>query len=427
MMQVSAITAHRCSEAAGARGRYAKRISALRPLELAELLRLGRQTGAVDLALGTPSYPDTGTDLISHACEALRAGANQYEDPAGNAMLREAAAAQHSADPDSEITVTAGATEGLNVALQSLLEPGDEAVVIEPFFEAYTGAVRLAGAQPRFVPLRGPGWHWDDAELAGAFGSRTRAVIVNSPHNPTGRVLTRGEYEQLAALCQTWDAVLVSDEVYAEFAGAPPPVFPWQIAGLTDRTVALRSLSKSHAVSGWRIGWMYAPPMLTRVFRMVHEALTVGCAAPLQAAAARTLRERPSWSAREREGLAGKRLAIVAALNAAGLDCRMPEGSAFALAALPSGCDEPARDVARRLTVEIGVMAAPGELFFSDPSAGTRYLRFAYNKADPVIELGVQRLAHLPGVLTAQRHPGQAAAAPPCGSSEGGNLDGTAQ
>jgi N-succinyldiaminopimelate aminotransferase len=428
MTQMSASTAHQVTEAAAARGRYAQRTSALEPLELAELLYLGRRSGAVDLALGTPSYPDTGADLIGHACDALRGGANQYADPAGNAMLREAAAAQHSADPDTEITVTAGATEGLNVVLQSLVQPGDEVVVIEPFFETYAGAVALTGAQPRFVRLHGPDWRWEDAELAGAFGPRTRAVVVNSPHNPTGRVLTRAEYEQLGSLCQTWDAILVSDEVYAELVAAPGPVFPWQIAALAGRTVALRSLSKSHAVSGWRIGWIYAPAMLTKVFRMVHAVLTVGCAAPLQTAAARTLRERPSWSAQERERLAGKRQAIVAALNAAGWDCPMPEGSAFALAALPAGCSQPARDIARRLTVETGVVAAPGELFFSSPSAGARYVRFAYNKADPVIELGVRRLARSRDVLASRPRPGVPAATPPLRSdSDGGIPDAASQ
>jgi N-succinyldiaminopimelate aminotransferase len=397
---MSAIAAHRPGDVTGARRRQADRTATLAPLVLAEILRLGRASGAVDLALGSPSFPETGADLVGQACAALSAGCNQYEDPAGCKLLREAAAAQHGADPDTEITITAGATEGLNVALQSLVQPGDEVVIIEPFFEVYAGAVRLAGAEPRFARLHGPGWRWDDAEIAAAFGPRTRAVVLNSPHNPTGRVLTSGELDQLAALCQRWDAIVISDEVYAEFVEhAGQAAFPWQNQALADRTVALRSLSKSHAISGWRIGWMYAPAELTRIFRMVHELLTVGCAAPLQAAAAQVLLARPGWSAAERAGLAGKRRSVVTALTEAGFSCPVPEGSAFVLAALPARVRESGHEVARRLTVSGGLMAAPGELFFSDAAAGARYLRFAYNKSDPVIELGVHRIRGCPAVL----------------------------
>jgi N-succinyldiaminopimelate aminotransferase len=397
---MSAIAPHVPRIAEGPPIRRADRTATLRPLALAEILRLGRENGAVDLALGSPSFPDTGADLVDGACAALRGGCHQYEDPAGNAKLRAAAATQHGADPDTEITVTAGATEGLNVALQSLVQPGDEVVVIEPFFEVYCAAVRLAGAVPRLVRLRGPGWRWDEGELAAAFGPRTRAVLVNSPHNPTGRVLTAAEFGQLAALCERWDVIVVSDEVYAEFVDEPAAVaYPWLIEELAGRTVALRSLSKSHAISGWRIGWMYAPPALTRVFRMVHEVLTVGCAAPLQAAAAEVLRERPGWSQDDRARLSRKRQAIVSALGRVGLDCSMPQGSAFALAALPGHVRADASDIARRLAAESGVAVAPGGLFFADEATGGRYLRFAYNKSDAVIELGVARLLGCERVL----------------------------
>jgi aminotransferase len=362
-------------------------------LALSEILLLGRQHDAVDLALGSPTFPATGDDLVEAACAALRSGRNQYEDPAGSQALRAFAAAQHAADPDTEITITAGATEALNVALQSLVQPGDEVIVIEPFFEAYCPAIALAGAQPRLVRLHWPDWRWDSGELAAAFGPRTRAMLVNSPHNPTGRILTAAEYGELATLCAKWDTTLISDEVYAEFVDRPgSATYPWQVPGLANRTIALRSLSKSHAVSGWRLGWMYAPSGLARLLRMVHMVLTAGAAAPLQAAAAEVLGERPGWSDAERGQLAAKRALLLSALAEAGLGCTPPEGATFLLAALPPEAAA-ASDVARRMAVEHRLTAAPGELFFADLAAGERFLRFAYNKSDAILKLAVERLA----------------------------------
>jgi N-succinyldiaminopimelate aminotransferase len=382
----------------------ADRTLELRPLSIAEILLLSREHGAVDVATGSPSFPAAGQDLVEAACAALRSGSNQYADPAGDRDLRVAAAAVHGADPDTEITVTAGATEGLNVVLQALVQPGDEVVVLEPFFEAYPAAIRLAGARPRFVRLRGPGWHWDPAELAAAFTAQTRAVIVNSPHNPTGRVLTAAEFGQLGGLCARWNVTLISDEVYAEFTERQDDVvFPWLMPDLADRVVVLRSLSKSHAVSGWRIGWVYAPPGLTRVFRLVHEVFNVGCAAPLQAAAAAVLRRRPGWSELERGQMAAKRRQVSSALDAAGLHCAILGGSAFLLPRLPDTTGDSASVIARRLAVEYGVAAAPGDLFFSQPAVGSRFLRFACNKSDEVLETAGQRLADCGPLLRGAR------------------------
>jgi N-succinyldiaminopimelate aminotransferase len=378
----------------------ADRVAALRPLALAELLLIGRQHGAVDLATGSPSFPDCGADLLGSASEALRGGNNQYADPAGSRELRAAAATLHGADPDTEITITAGATEGLAVTLQALVQPGDEVVVIEPYFEAYVPAIRLAGAQPRFVRLREPGWRWDPVELAAAFGPRTRAVIVNSPHNPTGRVFTASELSQVTRLCATWDSTLISDEVYVEFTDVPgAAVLPGAVEPAA-RVVALRSLSKSHAVSGWRIGWIYAPAELTRVFRMVHEVLVVGCAAPLQVAAAETLRTRPGWSGPERSALIQKRKRVHAAAAAAGLTGELPRGSAYLFLRLPPGAP-PANDLARRLAIDCRLLTASGSLFFADPAAGRAYLRLACNKSDEVLDAAVERLAVAAPVLNA--------------------------
>jgi N-succinyldiaminopimelate aminotransferase len=374
------------------------RAAALQPLGLANILALAREHGAVDLAVGSPSFPATGADLLGAACAALQAGFNQYDSPAGHLGLRAAAAALHAADQDAEITVTAGATEGLNVALQALVQDGDEVVVLEPCYEAYPNVIRLAGAEPRFVRLHGPSWRWDPAELAAAFGPRTKAVIVNSPHNPTGRVFNATELAELNALCAAWHAVLISDEAYIEFVAGPgAAVLPGQVEP-AGQIVSLRSLSKSHAISGWRIGWICAPPDLTGMFRVVHETLIVGCAAPLQVAAAEVVRQRPGWSDTERSALIGKRRRLHAALTACGLFCLPPQGGPFLFARLPDGTSG-AEEVARRLIIEHGLAVAPGSLFFADPAAGARYLRFACNKSDEVLDAAIERLTALAPAL----------------------------
>ena len=372
------------------------RTSQLYPLGLVEFVLMARRSGAVDLATGVPSFPAPPRALLDGACEAILHGNNQYDDPAGNDRLRAAAAALHGADPDTEITVTGGSTEGLNTALQALVQPGDEVVVIEPFFEAYPSAIRLAGAVPRFVRLREPHWRWRPEELEAAFGPRTRAVVVNSPHNPTGRVLDAAELSAVLELCERWNAVVISDEVYAELVDRPEDlVLPGDLPGAADRVVALRSLSKSHAVSGWRIGWIYAPASLTRTFRMIHETFTAGVAAPLQAAAVQILRDSPRWTQEQRTVLTRNRARIVAALREVGLQCDQPQGSAFLLARLPDELEEDSMAFARRIIAEIGVSGAPGGLFYSPSRDGARHLRFGYNKAEPVISAAIERLGGL--------------------------------
>jgi aminotransferase len=379
----------------------ADRVLSLQPIALGEILVFGRKHGAIDLAVGTPSFPSVGTEFVELACAALRAGHNQYEDPAGNRELRAAAARAHGADPDTEITVTAGATEGLNVVLQSLVQPGDEVVVIEPFFEAYAPAIRLAGASPRFVRLRAPGWQWDPAELAAAFGPRTRAVIVNSPHNPTGRVFTASEIGEVIRLCAAWHSVIISDEVYVEFVNEPGAATLPMTVDPVVKTVVLRSLSKSHALSGWRIGWIYAPPELTRIFRVVHEAFSIGCAAPLQVAAAGVLRSVPCWSDAQRSELISKRLRLHEAVTAAGLSCSSPQGCAYLFTQLPGNAPA-ASEFVRRLAAGYHLLAAPGALFFADPAAGERYLRLAYNKSDAVLDAAIELLAGLSPLIISE-------------------------
>lgn len=369
----------------------AARTSALRPNQLLEILHLARGSGAADLATGTPSFPEVEADLIAEVYAAVNDGRNQYEDSRGNAALRTAVARAHGADPDTEITITAGATEGLTAALLTLVEPGDEVVVLEPYFEPYPAAIRLAGATPRFVRLHAPDWRWDVRELRRAFGPRTKAVIVNSPHNPTGRVLGVEELAELVGLCEHWNSTLISDEVYAEFVDEPAAVVLPSDLDAGVPVIGLRSTSKSHAVSGWRIGWVFAPPELTRALRAVHEVLVVGCAAPLQAAAAAVLDRRPGWSAAQRAELAGKRLQTLEAVREAGFTVQAPEGACYLLARIPDRWPD-AAPAARRLVTAGRVATAPGDFFYDEPSAGSRHLRLAYNKSAAVLDTALERL-----------------------------------
>jgi aminotransferase len=374
---------------AAATHRTARRTRHLRPIALMELLLMAREHGALDLATGTPSLPVPPPELMEAAREALHGANQQYDDPAGHAPLRRALAQRYGGDPDTTITVTAGATEGLNAVLQAVLSPGDEVVVLEPGYEAYPAAVGLAGGQIRTVRLHGPEWRWRPEELAAAFGPRTRAVIVNSPNNPTGRIWSADEWRQLARLCERWDCLLVNDAVYEEFASAPAVALP---AGITERLVVLHSLSKAYAVSGWRIGWVQAPAELTRTVRLVHETLTTGTAVPLQAAAAVVVGARPGLTAPDRAALAANRNALRHRLQALGLTCAEPEGACYLLASLPGDATSTAPEVSRQLILQAGVAAAPGSVFFGTPEDGHGLLRFSFNKSESIVADALERL-----------------------------------
>ncbi|WP_222598569.1 pyridoxal phosphate-dependent aminotransferase [Lentzea tibetensis] len=236
---------------------------------LVQLMRLAAKTNVVELALGTPGAPEPSAKLVTEAGYALLPGDHhQYADPIGHPQLRVAIAASLAtpADPETEITVTVGGTEGLCAALLSIVDSGDEVVVFEPFYENFIKAIHLAGAVPRFVRLRQPGWHYDPAEFAAAFGSRTRALILNSPNNPTGRILTRTELEEIARVCDNWDVTVISDEVYSSYVyDGATFTSAADVPALSGRSIVVNSLSKSHAISGWRLGYLRAPAEMTTV------------------------------------------------------------------------------------------------------------------------------------------------------------------
>ncbi|MDH6709613.1 N-succinyldiaminopimelate aminotransferase [Kitasatospora sp. MAA19] len=385
-------TTHRDTPARRALG--AERVGGMPGGGLASLLLEGLPPGTVDLAVGTPAYPDTPPELVEAAVAALRAGIHQYQDPAGVPLLREriAAGLPGAPDPGSEITVTVGGSEGLGVALLSLVDPGDEVIVFEPFYENFLSAIALTGARPRPVRLRAPDWSVDPDELAAAFGPRTRAVIVNSPANPTGVILERATLDLLAELCGRWNAVVISDEVYAGYVYEPAGYRSvTEIEGLADRSVVIGSLSKSHAISGWRLGFLRAAPELTALLRKVHVATTGGAAAALQHAAANAdllLPER--WD--HAEGMRERRDRTVDLLRDAGFDFTRPAGGCYVLARIDGLTDEPSPRFVRTLLAETGVLVAPGTSFFVDPADGERYVRIAFNRPLHTLDTAAERL-----------------------------------
>src|SRR5262249_7999782 len=321
------------------------------------------------------------------ACRAIEADVNQYAITWGAKGMRDAIAAKAKrwygmdVDPEREIAVTCGATEAMIASILALVDPGDEVVVFEPFYENYGPDAILAGAEPRFVPLRPPHWSFDPGELSAAFGPRTRGIILNTPNNPTGKVFAREELEAIARECLRWDAVAFSDEIYEHIvydgaAHVPIATLP----GMAERTVTINALSKPYSVTGWRVGWTIASPELTSGIRKVHDFLTVGAAAPLQEAGAVALALPDAYYATLAEKYRERRDLLVRGLREAGFACGVPRGAYYVLAdASALGCRD---DVAfaRALVETAGVGAVPGSSFFSRPELGRSLLRFAFPK-----------------------------------------------
>ncbi|MGW1193949.1 pyridoxal phosphate-dependent aminotransferase [Streptomyces sp. NPDC002559] len=351
---------------------------------LTDLFVLARSRGAIDMAVGTPGYPEISGDLIEEAAAAMRAGHNQYEHPAGEALLRQRITGMLTTptDPDTEITVTAGATEALFVALLATLDPGDEVVLLTPGYEQFTAAAELVGAVPRFVPLYAPDWRYDPAELAAAFTPRTRAVVLNTPSNPTGKILDRDELTEIAALCERWNVTVISDEVYSNFVfDGRRHLSVTEIPGLAERSVVIGSLSKSHAVSGWRLGFLRAARERTEALRRVHELTTNGTAAPLQVAAGRVA-ETGELSAVNRE-MERRRDLAQEIFSRAGMKFAPAEGGCFLFADIGplTGGRQDCAEYVRDLLDRAGVLLVPGAPFFADPERGRNYVRIAFNRS----------------------------------------------
>jgi aminotransferase len=366
-----------------------------------EMTRLAKLHGAVNLSQGFPDFP--APEAVKDAARrAVTADVNQYAITWGAKSLRDAIAAKFEGfygvpvDPETEVTVTCGSTEAMIATLLALLNPGDEVVVFEPFYENYGPDAVLSGASPRFVRLRPPEWTYDPLELQRAFSAKTRAVILNSPNNPTGKVFSRDELEGIAKLCREHDCVAVTDEIYEHLVYDGTSHVPIaSLPGMRERTVTINGMSKTYSVTGWRVGWTIAPPALTGAIRKVHDFLTVGAPAPLQEAGALALGLPPSYYQELCSSYDTRRLRLLGILEGAGFKVHRPRGAYYVMTDIDQFGWEDDVGFAQHLVKDIGVAVVPGSSFFSDPRDGRRHVRFAFCKKEETLAEAERRLARL--------------------------------
>jgi aspartate/methionine/tyrosine aminotransferase len=368
-----------------------------------EMTRIASEYEAINLAQGFPDFP-MPEPMKAAACAAIHGDINQYAITWGAAPLRLAIAEKYrrwygmDVDPDTEVTVTCGATEAMAATFLALVESGDEVILLEPFYENYGPDAILAGAAPVFVPLDRPGWKLDVERIRAALTPRTRAIVLNTPHNPTGRVFTRAELRELAALCVERDLWVFTDEIYEHIRYAGDHHVLATFPGMRQRTVTISGLSKTFSCTGWRLGYVIAPPRETSAIRKVHDFLTVGAPAPLQAAGAIGLAFDADYFNHLALEYRARRDVLSSALREAGFSFELPEGAYYILADFSALSDLPDTEFARWLTREIGVACVPGSSFRLDPERGRREVRFAFCKREETLKAAAARLRSLAAV-----------------------------
>jgi aspartate/methionine/tyrosine aminotransferase len=377
-----------------------------------EMTREALKHGAVNLSQGFPDFP-APSEIKNAAARAIAADVNQYAITWGARELRQAIAAKAGwylgldVDPEREITVTCGSTEAMISTVLATVDPGDEVVVFEPFYENYAPDAILADATPRYVPLRGTDFNFDPEELRRAFTAKTRAIILCNPNNPTGKVFTREELDVIAGLCVEHDVLCFSDEIYEHILYPRPDrsvehVSMAQLPGMRARTVIINSMSKTYSVTGWRVGWAIAPPEITSAIRKVHDFLTVGAAAPLQAAGAFALSLPREYYAELQAGYQRRRDFTVGMLREAGFRFTDPDGAYYVMTDV-SAFEHlgHANDVefARWLVREVGVATVPGSSFYCAEHVaelgGDRQVRFCFCKTEETLQAAAERLRRL--------------------------------
>jgi len=363
-------------------------------------LQLNGPDKAVNFAQGFPDFSTDGR-ILDAAANALRDGYNQYATTWGAPQLRQAVARKQSAawsrdvDADKEVTVSCGATEAMIAAMLAAVDPGDEVVVFEPFYENYGPDCIISGAVPHYVTLHAPDWSFDPDELRAAFNGKTRAIVVNTPHNPTGKVYSQAELELIAKLCIEHDAIAITDEIYEHLVYRGSHISLATLPGMRERTITISGASKTYSVTGWRIGWLIAPPALTAGIRKVHDFLTVGAAHPLQIAIASALELPSSFYVELLGDYQERRDAIVTGLRECGFEVEPPDGAYYVMAGFQAfGFDD---DVAfgRHLIEKAAVATVPASSFYHDPSKGRGLVRFSFPKKIDTIERGMEALRRL--------------------------------
>jgi len=366
-----------------------------------DMTRRSDERGAINLGQGFPDFPAPQV-LKDAATRAIAEDHNQYPVTWGVPAFRRAIAAAYArdydmaVDPDTEVCVTCGSTEAMMAAFLGVLDPGDEVVLFEPFYENYGPDAILTGAVPRYVRLRAPDWSFDEAELRAAFSDRTRAVVINTPNNPTGKVFTRAELELVAGLCERFDVVAITDEIYEHIRYDGAVHVPMAtIPGMERRTITISALSKTYAVTGWRVGWAVAPEPLMAGIRSVHDFLTVAAAAPLQMAGIDALELPPAYFLAMAASYAERRDTMMRILKETGFEAQAPSGAYYVMADcahLGLGDDVA---TALQLVEQVGVATVPGSSFVSRPEDGSHLLRFAFCKQLETLEAAGERLRSL--------------------------------
>jgi aspartate/methionine/tyrosine aminotransferase len=365
-----------------------------------EMTRIANQHEAVNLAQGFPDFP-MPEPMKDAACAAIHGDINQYAVTWGSSALRIAIAEKYRrfygmvVDHDREVTVTCGATEAMAAVFLALIDPGDEVIIFEPFYENYGPDAILAGANPTFVPLERPHWTIDPDRLAKAFTKRTKAIVLNTPHNPTGRVFTRAEMTMIAELCIKHDVWVITDEIYEHirYAGEHHVMAMWP--EMRDRTITISGLSKTFSCTGWRLGYVVAPEVQTAAIRKVHDFLTVGAPAPLQAAGAVGMHFDADYYNHMALDYRARRSILCDSLTDAGFSFTQPEGAYYVLADFSALSDMDDVTFAKWMIEEIGVATVPGSSFYSPDtkSLGRSLVRFAFCKKYETLKRAAERLA----------------------------------
>jgi aminotransferase len=366
-----------------------------------EMTRQANLYGAINLSQGFPDF-SAPEEIKLAACDAIMADVNQYAITWGAKNFRNAIAEKASwhlgleVDTEREITVTCGSTEAMIAAMLAIVNPGDEVIVFEPFYENYGPDAILSGAKPRYVSLYAPDWSFDRDELRAAFNDDTKAIIINTPNNPTGKVFSREELEFIASLCHQWNVIAITDEIYEHILfNGKKHVAMATLEGMRDRTITINGLSKTYSVTGWRVGYTIASPEITQAIRKVHDFLTVGAAAPLQEAGALALRLPRSYYEKLQSDYARRRERMLAALRSAGFKCFDPDGAYYVMTDISAFGYSDDVEFSTFLVKDVGVAVVPGSSFYHEPELGRAQVRFTFCKKDETLSAAEERLLKL--------------------------------
>ncbi len=370
-----------------------------------EMTRLAMKHGAVNLSQGFPDFA-APAEIKEAARQAIADDINQYAITWGAKPLRDAIVDKFErtqgvrVDPEREITICCGSTEAMMSTMLAIINPGDEIVVFEPFYENYGPDAILSGATPRFVKLRPPDWTFDERELAAAFGPHTKAIILNTPNNPTGKVFSRAELEFIRDLCVRWNVYCITDEIYEHilYDGAEH-ISMARIDGMRDRTIVINGMSKTYSVTGWRVGWAIASPEPTAAIRKVHDFLTVGAAAPLQQAGAIALKSPQSYYDKLGADYTVRRERLLKILTAAGFTVYKPLGAYYIMTDISAFGFPDDVAFAKFLVEKAGVAVVPGSSFYNDARDGATQVRFTFCKKESTLAAAEGRLSRLPELM----------------------------